>query len=340
MNWNSKQKRQRFFTMVFGAFLIFFTGYPHIWSVYQPYVVQETGWSVSQASLCFYLALLVFVFGNMIGGRLMGKWSIHKIIWVGGGIFSIGTVLSAFTLSFSTPIFMYLTYGIMQGLGQGMVYTTIIALAQKWFPGRIGLASGLIVTANGLCGFFLTPLSRTLLENGSVSHAILTVGSLMVLAWILAGIFVQSPPEDETYVPEGTEGISYTTGEMVRTGKYYLLLTAMFCGLMPYFLVSPMALTLQLERGVQVAVATLAITLGSVVNAGMRLSLPALSDRVGRVQCLRWVLTLAVFLMSILLLEEPSFTMAAVIWFYGYYGGVMGLFPSYTSSIFGLKYAG
>jgi OFA family oxalate/formate antiporter-like MFS transporter len=53
MGWNQKQKRQRFFTMIFGAFIIFFTGYPHIWSVYQPYVITETGWSAGQASYCF-----------------------------------------------------------------------------------------------------------------------------------------------------------------------------------------------------------------------------------------------------------------------------------------------
>ena len=29
------QKKQRLLTMIFGAFAIFFTGYPHVWSIYQ-----------------------------------------------------------------------------------------------------------------------------------------------------------------------------------------------------------------------------------------------------------------------------------------------------------------
>lgn len=49
------QKKQRLLTMIFGAFAIFFTGYPHVWSIYQPYVMEQAGWSQGQASMCFYL---------------------------------------------------------------------------------------------------------------------------------------------------------------------------------------------------------------------------------------------------------------------------------------------
>ena len=34
------QKRQRFLMMLTGAFAIFFTGFPHVWSIYQPYVTE------------------------------------------------------------------------------------------------------------------------------------------------------------------------------------------------------------------------------------------------------------------------------------------------------------
>ena len=37
--------------MAAGAFAILFTGFPHIWSIYQPYVLSETGWSESMVYL-------------------------------------------------------------------------------------------------------------------------------------------------------------------------------------------------------------------------------------------------------------------------------------------------
>ena len=149
MELTTTQKRQRLLTMIFGAIAIFFTGYPHVWSIYQPYVMEQAGWSQTAASMCFYLALSTFVFGNIIGGRLQDKYNPKIVVWIGGGIFAIGILASAF-LIVPSSLPMYVTYGVMQGFGQGLIYTVIISTVQKWFPGRTGFASGVVVTANGL----------------------------------------------------------------------------------------------------------------------------------------------------------------------------------------------
>ncbi len=66
-------RKRRNAMMVFGAFAILFTGYPHVWSIYQPYVMKAAGWSTGQASICFYLPTMFFVLGNILGGRLQDK---------------------------------------------------------------------------------------------------------------------------------------------------------------------------------------------------------------------------------------------------------------------------
>lgn len=97
----------------------------------------------------------------------------RKVLFLGGGLLSAGILMSAFSLV-SSPLPMYLTYGVMQGLGQGMMYTVILATAQQWFPDRTGFASGIVVTANGLCGLFMAPFSRQLLEKeGQKPHFLL-----------------------------------------------------------------------------------------------------------------------------------------------------------------------
>ena len=171
--------------MIFGAFAIFFTGYPHVWSIYQPYVMEQAGWSQGQASMCFYLALSTFVFGNIVGGRMQNRFKEKTIVWIGGGIFAAGILASTF-LIVPTPLPMYLSYGVMQGFGQGMIYTVILATVQRWFPDRTGFASGVVVTANGLCGFFLAPLSRKLLEAEGVQKTFLIIGAAIAVSWILS----------------------------------------------------------------------------------------------------------------------------------------------------------
>ena len=340
------QKKQRLLTMIFGAFAIFFTGYPHVWSIYQPYVMEQAGWSQGQASMCFYLALGTFVFGNIIGGRMQNRFKEKTIVWIGGGIFAAGILASAFVI-IPTPLPMYLTYGVMQGIGQGMIYTVILATVQRWFPDRTGFASGVVVTANGLCGFFLAPLSRKLLEAAGVQRTLLLIGSAVTVSWILCGLFFQAPEKSlvNTQDPAGVKAAEpemkqYTSREMVRTKNFYLLLATMFLGLSSYFMVSPVSQTYQIELGIPSAVAVSAVMFGSIVNAGARLVLPTLADKVGRIVCIKGVLIVAVIAMGMLAVTGSLAVTVSIILIYGCYGGIMGSFPSLTSSIFGMKYTG
>jgi OFA family oxalate/formate antiporter-like MFS transporter len=336
-----ENRKNRLLTMIFGAFAIFFTGFPHIWSIYSPYVAEQTGWTEGQTSLCFYLALSVFVFGNIIGGRLLNQWKARTVVIVGGGLFSLGVLAASFSFG-PSPLMMYLTYGILQGFGQGMIYTVILSAAQKWFPDRTGFGSGIVVTANGLCGLFLAPVSRKLLEQVGPQRTLFLVGLTVALSWILVSIFFRMP--DETVVPQAKASSGdqkqYTSGEMIRTKRFYLLLATMLFSLISYFMVSPVSQTLQLSRGVPSAVAVSAVMLGSVMNAGSRLVLPSIADKAGRVICIKAVLIVELVAMGMLIFCNSYMVTAAVVLMYGCYGGIMGSFPAFTSSIFGIEHTG
>ena len=340
MKMTAKLKKQRLLTMIFGAFAIFFTGYPHVRSIYQPYVMEQAGWSQGQASICFYLALSAFVFGNIVGGKLQNQYNARIVVWSGGGIFAAGILASAF-LIIPSPIPMYLTYGGMQGFGQGMIYTAILATVQKWFPDRTGFASGVVITANGLCGFFLAPLSRRILETSGPKTAFLIIGAAITLSWILCSIFFASPEnenEEKTEITYQTK--QYTSSEMIRTGNFYLLLATMLFGVISYFMISPVSQTYQTDLGIPSSVAVSAVMLGSVVNAGARLILPTISDKIGRVACIKGVLIATIIAMTLLAVSGSYIITVAIVLMYGCYGGIMGSFPSFTSSVFGVKNTG
>lgn len=350
MHLSKTQKSHRLLMMIFGAFAIFFTGYPHVWSVYQPYVMEQAGWSQSQASLCFYLALAAFVFGNIVGGRMQDKKNPRLVVFIGGAVFTAGIILSSF-LIIPSPIPMYVTYGVMQGFGQGMIYTTIISTAQKWFPGRTGFASGIVVTANGLCGFFLAPISRILLEKTGASGTLLAIGIVIGISWILSSIFFYVPDDNWRMDMERKltkqSGDSrahavkeYTSGEMMKTKRFYYLLATMLFGLISYFLVSPVSQTYQISMGIPASVAVSAVMIGSVVNASTRLILPTIADKAGRIVCIKIVIVVSIVAMAVLSFTGSYSITAAIIVMYGCYGGIMGSFPSFTSSIFGMEHSG
>lgn len=350
MKLTADQKRQRVLMMVFGTFIMFFTGVTHIWSIFQPYVMEQAGWTQGQASFCFYLAFAMFVFGNIVGGRIQDKKSPKLAVFIGGALFTAGISLSAF-LIVPSPIPIYLTYGVMQGFGQGMIYTTIISTAQKWFPGRTGFASGIVVTANGLCGFFLSPICRIFLEKTGPSATFLAIGSVIGVAWILSSVFFCVPDEkwrkqmeqETVQKRKSTAAVfrkEYTSSEMMHTKEFYLLFLTMMFGLVSYFMISPVSQTYQLGLGIPSVVAVSAVMVGSIFNAAARLILPALADKIGRGICMKVTLLVSMASMIILTLTSSYAVTVAIVIIYGCYGGIMGSFPSLTSSIFGIKHSG
>ena len=132
----------------------------------------------------------------------------------------------------------------------------------------------------------------------------------------------------------------YTSGEMMHTKRFYFLFLTMLFGLIPYFMVSPVSQTHQMSLGIPSSVAVSAVMIGSIVNASTRLVLPTLADKVGRVVCIKAVLLISMVAMAVLALTSSYSVTAAIVIIYGCYGGIMGSFPSLTSSIFGIRHSG
>lgn len=342
MNKDS-HKAQMVLMMITGAFAIFFTGSIYVWPIYQPYIIEMTGWTVSQASMCFYLSSCFFVVGNIIGGRIQDKRNPRLVLFIGGAIFSAGVLLSAFLL-LPTPYLMYLTYGVMQGFGQGMLYSTILATAQKWFPSRPGFASGCVITANGLSALIMAPLSRTLLQQGGPKLGLLVSGSLIAIAWILSSVFFVVPKKEwiKDVVPANKNTAhkvkpkQYTSKEMVHTKKFYFMVLTMIFGLLPYYLLTPVSQSLQISQGVAETVAVTSVMLGSICNAGTRLVLPTLADKIGRTKCIISVLIVAFIAGTLLTFGHSYAITVAVVIMYIAFGGIMGNFPSLACATFGI----
>ena len=114
----------------------------------------------------------------------------------------------------------------------------------------------------------------------------------------------------------------------------------MLFGLISYLILSPLSQTVQIDRGISVSIAVSAVMLGSICNAGTRLVLPALADKIGRIGCIKAVLLVSVAAMCLLIAGPAPLTTLCVVLMYGCYGGIMGSFPSLTSSIFGMEHSG
>ena len=71
---------------------------------------------------------------------------------VGVALWGLGNILAGLGTSAFGASWLYVTYGLIGGVGAGMAYITPLAMVTKWFPDRKGLAGGLVAGGFGLGG--------------------------------------------------------------------------------------------------------------------------------------------------------------------------------------------
>ena len=81
----------------------------------------------------------------------------------------VGWITSAYVTSLTG---LYLTYGLLCGIGTGIVYIGIIGLMVRWFPDRRGFATGMVAAGYGFGAILTTfPIDYDDEERGLSAHA-------------------------------------------------------------------------------------------------------------------------------------------------------------------------
>jgi len=140
-------------------------GIAYIWSVFQTGIANSVfGGNNAQAALTFSLLLSTLTIGSVLGGKLAVKYSTRRVVFIGGIILSAGFFAASFVTA-AFPWLLWLSYGLMGGVGMGFTYSTTIACAQKWYPHKKGLVTGIIVSALGFGGVVFTPIVEWLITT-------------------------------------------------------------------------------------------------------------------------------------------------------------------------------
>ncbi|MCL2230553.1 MAG: MFS transporter, partial [Treponema sp.] len=318
-------------------------GIAYIWSVFQTGIANSLfNGDNAAAGLTFSLLLATLTIGSVIGGKIAVKYSTRIVVFIGGIILGIGFFLASFVTA-NNPWLLWLTYGAMGGIGMGFTYSTTIACAQKWYPHKKGLVTGIIVSALGFGGVVFTPIiERLIITFGGQSTG--EPKTFMVLSFIflavcsVGSLFLRNPPEG--YMPANaapaTAGkpakiiVDYSPSQMLKSIKFYLLtgsfMLACMGGLMMIGFAKPIAVAKGLET-----TATIGVLAISMFNSIGRLVWGMVSDKIGRKNTI-------IILLAGTAIISLFVNSAAGYWIYGlialigfFYGGLLSNFPSLTA---------
>lgn len=138
--------------LIIGAFLMLFLGLIYAWSLFAAPLEAEFGWSRSQTSVTFSISMITFCLGSIMSGFILKKRPPRNVLLISAVLFLIGF----FMTSRITNIWgLYLSYGVLCGLGVGLSYNAILSTVPKWLPGRGGFATGTLLMGMGLGSLIL-----------------------------------------------------------------------------------------------------------------------------------------------------------------------------------------
>ena len=327
--------------LVTGSIMQLFLGILYVWSVFVNPVSEFYGWEISGVKLTSSFMLCFFVFGILAGGKLHLKLGSDKVVLGGGLLLAFGMLTTAF-LPANAAWLMYITYGIIGGFGVGSAYNAIICAAQKWYPNKRGFATGIVVCAFGLSTVVFAPLIKTLIAQFDLQKTFLILAGAFFIATLALFKFIRLPDESAPAAAPSPALLAkrqYVVSETIKTKEFYLIALSLAVATAPFFILNPSFISYADARGVP-EFGTIIVMMTGVANACGRLTIPLLSDKIGREKAVMAVLFLTSICAFVLCFAQGFLFIATVLITAFCFGGLPGLYSVISSDYFGIKNAG
>jgi OFA family oxalate/formate antiporter-like MFS transporter len=334
-----------------GVALMACLGTVYAWSVYTQPLQAALGWTSTQATAPFSIAIFFLGVGAVIGGRWQDRAGPRVVAVTGAMLWGAGNLLAGLGTARFGAAWLYFTYGVVGGLGLGLGYVTPVAAVTKWFPDRRGLGSGLVVGGFGLGAFLYAHLLRSLPafsaapapgEAGAVLDAFTASGMAFAILGGAGALLLRNPPAPSPSAAAVPPGPDFTPGRMVRTPQFWAVFAMLFLNVSAGILFISNAVPIMRElTGATLAVTAAVYGTIALANALGRFLWGAVSDRAGRRAAFAaiYLLQIAVFLVvgrfHSMWMVAPLFALVLLC-----YGGGFGVMPSLVADWFGTRHLG
>ncbi|XP_014616385.1 PREDICTED: monocarboxylate transporter 10 isoform X2 [Polistes canadensis] len=145
----------------------------------------------SKASLVGSLTIGTTFFLSPVAGILTDKIGIQMTTFLGGAIASSGMLLSSM-LSDKVEL-LYLTYGVMYGLGASLAYTPSLVILGHYFKKYLGLVNGIVTAGSSLFTTLVPYLMETLLRHFGLEGTFRSLAALTSIVMVCALLFKPIP---------------------------------------------------------------------------------------------------------------------------------------------------
>jgi len=351
MTKNKQNPSTRWFYLAVGVIAMLFAGVLYAWSILKSPLSTEFGWSASGLALNFTLAMSFFCIGGLLGAQI-SKRKGHRIALMFAGILAAAGFILTASLRSPSIVMLYISYGVLAGLGIGIAYNAIIATVSAWFPDKKGLCSGCLMMGFGASALILGNVADVLFKSvvgWRTTYTILGIAIDVVL--FLAAILLKkpghqaTPPQRKAAKSAATEDFerqNYSSVQMLRRPSFWMaFLCISFLAAVGSSVISfakDLALSVQAPESLAVSL----VGVLSVCNGLGRILTGTLFDNIGRRKTMLCANALTIGAASVTLLAVSVGSLPlciAGLCLTGIsYGACPTITSAFTSSFYGMKY--
>ncbi len=354
---NENLMSKRWSVAAAGVVIMTLLGTVYAWSVFIKPVMAATGWEKGAVATTFMIIIGMIGLSAAFGGMLVDKKGPKFVCTIGVIMYGIGVLMGGLALSSGNIWFLYLGYGVIGGIGNGLAYVVPIATLIRWFPDHRGLITGLSVMGFGLGAFFIGKIVPGLIIKYGVVNSFFILGVVYLIGNTLAAMVLRNPPAG--WLPDGftpstktvSAADSFSWEEAKKTPQWYMIWGMLFlnvsAGMGLLSKLSPMAQeVIKAAQGIDDP-AKLAVLGGgvlataSIFNGLGRLFWAAASDKIGR----KNVFLTMFATQALLYFYLPQVTNVMIFTVIACYllaclGGGFAVMPAFAADSFGPTYIG
>lgn len=299
----------------------------YVWTLFTKPLSAKLGVPLSELQITFSMLIVLQTFFSPFQGGLIERFGARRLISIGTLMSGLSWVLASQASSIGM---LYLSYGLVGGLGTGIVYVGVVGQMVRWFPDRRGFAVGMVAAGYGMGAILTTfPISSALAGQG-LESTLWQFGIIFAVIGVIASQALRSPDPmtalPATRVVQST-GNDLTPRQMLRTPLFWL----MFC-MMTMMSTSGLMVTSQMasfarDFGVAsvmvfgLAALPLALTIDRLTNGLTRPFFGWVSDHFGRENTMFFAFALEGIAMALWLMTRDNavlFVLLSGVVFFGW----------------------
>ena len=323
----------------------------YVWTFFVPSFQKTTGSILSEVQWTITILIVLQTWLAPMQGFLVERFGPKLLIGLGALMNGAGWIASSYI---QTIWGLYATYGLLCGIGTGIVYIGIIGLMVKWFPDRRGLATGVVAAGYGFGAILTTFPIDSMIKASGYQHTLVVFGAVFGVLGLIGALVLRSPSEERMtgQATLATKEVGYAPIIMLRSPVFWLMFVMMSMmstgGLMVITQFTSFAKSFGVTAQTTVVIFGMAfvaipaaLTFDRITNGLTRPFFGWVSDHIGRenTMAIAFILEgIAIFLMLQYRSDPYLLVVLSGLVFFGW-GEIFSLFPSTLTDTFGTKYA-